>query len=225
MKRNAFLRCNMSSIVLFGPPGAGKGTQATAIMEKTGLPQVSTGDMLRAALSKGTELGLEAKEYMEAGKLVPDELILLLIEERLKEKDAENLPVDRQGRLACAALMTRAAWLDGTIDQAEENALRDLMMKRFEVSQDEANVILEEASADVEASNDIYRYTKELRDNFDADERLKLIEMIWEVVYADGVLHDFEATLMRRLAGLLYVDDRDSGEAKKRVMNKLGLNI
>ena len=80
----------MSSIVLFGPPGAGKGTQATAIMAKTGLPQVSTGDMLRAALSKGTELGLEAKEYMEAGKLVPDELILLLIEERLKEKDAEK---------------------------------------------------------------------------------------------------------------------------------------
>ena len=70
--------------------GAGKGTQATAIMEKTGLPQVSTGDMLRAALSKGTDLGLKAKEYMEAGKLVPDELILLLIEERLKEEDAEN---------------------------------------------------------------------------------------------------------------------------------------
>ena len=80
----------MSSIVLFGPPGAGKGTQANAIMQKTGLPQVSTGDMLRAALSKGTDLGLKAKEYMEAGKLVPDELILLLIEERLKEEDAEN---------------------------------------------------------------------------------------------------------------------------------------
>lgn len=90
VKRNVFLGCNMSSIVLFGPPGAGKGTQATAIMRKTGLPQVSTGDMLRAALSNGTDLGLEAKEYMEAGKLVPDELILLLIEERLKEKDAEK---------------------------------------------------------------------------------------------------------------------------------------
>ena len=78
----------MSSIVLFGPPGAGKGTQAAAIMEKTGLPQVSTGDMLRLALSNRTELGLEAKGYMEAGKLVPDELILSLIQERLKEDDA-----------------------------------------------------------------------------------------------------------------------------------------
>ena len=80
----------MSSIVLFGPPGAGKGTQATAIMEKTGLPQVSTGDMLRSALSNGTKLGLEAKRYMEAGDLVPDELILSLIEQRLKEDDATN---------------------------------------------------------------------------------------------------------------------------------------
>tara|TARA_B100001113_G_C21080416_1_gene609647 strand:+ start:165 stop:779 length:615 start_codon:yes stop_codon:yes gene_type:complete len=78
----------MSSIVLFGPPGAGKGTQASAIMQKTGLPQVSTGDMLRNALANQTELGLEAKEYMEAGKLVPDELIISLIHERLKEEDA-----------------------------------------------------------------------------------------------------------------------------------------
>ena len=90
MKSQTLVRAVMSSIVLFGPPGAGKGTQATAIMEKTGLPQVSTGDMLRSALSNGTKLGLEAKGYMEAGDLVPDELILSLIEQRLKEDDAKN---------------------------------------------------------------------------------------------------------------------------------------
>ena len=140
-----------------------------------------------------------------------------------KENENEDLSFDQEGRMACAALMTRAAWLDGTLDKVEENALRDLMMKRFEISPDEADEILKAAADDLDTSNDLYRYTKDLRDNFDADERLKLIEMIWEVVYADGVLHDFEATLMRRLAGLLYVDDRDSGEAKKRVMHKLGL--
>ena len=140
-----------------------------------------------------------------------------------KENENENLSFDQEGRMACAALMTRAARLDGTLDKVEENALRDLMMKRFEISPDEVDEILKAAADDLDTSNDLYRYTKDLRDNFDADERLKLIEMIWEVVYADGVLHDFEATLMRRLAGLLYVDDRDSGEAKKRVMHKLGL--
>jgi len=76
--------------VLFGPPGAGKGTQAEIIVEMTGKPQISTGDMLRSAVSQGTELGLEAREYMEAGKLVPDQVIIGLIEDRLSESDASN---------------------------------------------------------------------------------------------------------------------------------------
>jgi len=76
--------------VLFGPPGAGKGTQAEIIVEMTGKPQISTGDMLRSAVSQGTELGLEARGYMEAGKLVPDQVIIGLIEDRLSESDASN---------------------------------------------------------------------------------------------------------------------------------------
>ncbi len=80
----------MGSIVLFGPPGAGKGTQAEIIVEMTGKPQISTGDMLRSAVSQGTELGLEAREYMEAGKLVPDQVIIGLIKDRLSESDASN---------------------------------------------------------------------------------------------------------------------------------------
>ena len=79
-----------SSIVLFGPPGAGKGTQAGNIASITGKPQVSTGDMLRAALVEGTALGLEAKGYMEAGQLVPDDVIIGLIEERLTQSDASD---------------------------------------------------------------------------------------------------------------------------------------
>jgi len=75
---------------LFGPPGAGKGTQAEIIVEMTGKPQISTGDMLRSAVSQGTELGLEAREYMEAGKLVPDQVIIGLIKDRLSESDASN---------------------------------------------------------------------------------------------------------------------------------------
>lgn len=80
----------MSSIVLFGPPGAGKGTQAQRIMEHTGLPQISTGDMLRAAVKAGTDVGLEAKGYMDRGELVPDDVILALIKDRIQEPDAAN---------------------------------------------------------------------------------------------------------------------------------------
>ena len=80
----------MSSIVLFGPPGAGKSTQAERIMDATGLPQVSTGDMLRAAVKAGTETGMVAKGYMESGQLVPDGVIIDLIKERILEPDAKN---------------------------------------------------------------------------------------------------------------------------------------
>ena len=80
----------MSSIVLFGPPGAGKGTQAQRIMDSTGLPQVSTGDMLRAAVAAGTPTGMEAKHYMESGQLVPDQVIINLIRDRVQDTDASN---------------------------------------------------------------------------------------------------------------------------------------
>ena len=78
------------SIVLFGPPGAGKGTQAGRIVELTGKPQVSTGDMLRAAVKLGSPMGMAAKEFMDAGLLVPDEVIIGLIQERLQEDDAKQ---------------------------------------------------------------------------------------------------------------------------------------
>ena len=79
-----------SSIILFGPPGAGKGTQAVKISQTTGKPQISTGDMLREAVKGGTDLGNEAKGYMEGGFLVPDSIIIGLISERLKQSDASE---------------------------------------------------------------------------------------------------------------------------------------
>ena len=75
---------------MFGPPGAGKGTQAARITETTNLPQVSTGDMLRAAVKAGTPTGLEAKKFMEAGELVPDSVIIDLIKDRIQLPDAVN---------------------------------------------------------------------------------------------------------------------------------------
>jgi adenylate kinase len=77
-------------LILLGGPGAGKGTQANLIKDRYGIPQISTGDMLRAALKEGTELGLKAKDYMDSGKLVPDDVIIGLVKERIKEPDCEN---------------------------------------------------------------------------------------------------------------------------------------
>jgi adenylate kinase len=77
-------------IVLVGPPASGKGTQAKVLVQRLGVPQVSTGDMLRAARAAGTPLGKEAEQFMTAGKLVPDEVVIGLVGERLKEADAQN---------------------------------------------------------------------------------------------------------------------------------------
>lgn len=77
-------------VILLGSPGSGKGTQAQAITEKFAIPQISTGDMLRAAVREGTPLGLAAKQIMDAGQLVSDEIILGLIKERIKADDCKN---------------------------------------------------------------------------------------------------------------------------------------
>src|SRR3990172_629623 len=77
-------------LVLLGAPGAGKGTQAKKLIEKYGMPQISTGDLLRAAVAAGTPLGKEAKSYMDKGELVPDRVVLGMVEERLKQDDCRK---------------------------------------------------------------------------------------------------------------------------------------
>ena len=78
------------NIIFLGPPGAGKGTQAQIVCQRLGIPQVSTGDIIRAALKNGTEMGKKAQSYMDAGKLVPDEVVIGIIEERVQEDDCKN---------------------------------------------------------------------------------------------------------------------------------------
>ena len=78
------------NLILLGAPGAGKGTQAELLVEKLGIPAISTGNMLREAMRNGTDLGKQAKQYMEAGELVPDELILGIVAERVSQSDCAN---------------------------------------------------------------------------------------------------------------------------------------
>jgi adenylate kinase len=79
-----------TKLMMLGPPGAGKGTQAQQLAEEFDIPQISTGDMLRSARRKGTELGKEAAKFMDAGELVPDEVVIGIVKERLSEPDAEG---------------------------------------------------------------------------------------------------------------------------------------
>ena len=110
-------------LVLLGPPGAGKGTQAELLAERFRIPRISTGDMLREAARDGTELGRKAKEYTDRGLLVPDEMILTLVQRRLRQADCQRgflldgFPRTISQADSLAALLAREGqWLDAVID-------------------------------------------------------------------------------------------------------------
>ena len=109
------------NIVLLGAPGAGKGTQAAKLVEKYGFAHISTGDILRAAVKNQTPLGIEAKKYMDAGDLVPDELVIGLVKERLKDDDTKaGFILDGFPRTSAqaVALSTELAELERPLDAA-----------------------------------------------------------------------------------------------------------
>ncbi len=111
-------------IILLGPPGAGKGTQAQFIMQRYGIPQISTGDMLRAAVKAGTELGLKAKAVMDAGALVSDDIIIGLVKERITQPDcAKGFLFDGFPRTIPQAEALVAAGVD--LDHVVEIAVDD----------------------------------------------------------------------------------------------------
>jgi adenylate kinase len=126
-------------LILLGAPGAGKGTQAASLTQKYRIPQISTGDMLRAAVKAGTQLGLEAKKFMDAGALVPDEVIIGLVKERIKQPDCANgFLFDGFPRTIPQAEAMRQAGVDldyvVEIDVADAEIIRRLSGRRVHVA-------------------------------------------------------------------------------------------
>ena len=126
-------------------------------------------------------------------------------------------------QLAAAALLVEAASMDSDFGAGERAKIADLLRGRFALSAEEAEDLLVEAERASGESVEWQGFTSAVKDGFAPEERVQVIEMLWEVVYADGELHDYEASLLRRITGLLYVSDRESGEARKRVLARLGL--
>ena len=125
--------------------------------------------------------------------------------------------------LAAAALLVEAAVLDGQFDDAERATIERLLKNHFNLSDDDTATLILEAEETIQDANELYTLARTVKDGLEISQRTAIIEMLWEVAYADGELHDFESNLVRRLAGQLYVSDRESGEARKRVLAKLGL--
>jgi uncharacterized tellurite resistance protein B-like protein len=139
----------------------------------------------------------------------------------------DDLPPVHQWRredveVAAAALLIEAARVDGRIDPAERATIAALLGRRFGLDAAAAEALMDLAERESERSVELHHFAHIVTQRFAEAARIELIEMLWAVVYADGVVTDFEANLLRRIAGLLYVADHDCGAARKRVLARLG---
>ena len=145
--------------------------------------------------------------------------MLNLLKNILNSKDSKVDNNNKDLELLCG-LMIEAAYTDGQIDTSELNKIKLSLINVFSEDPKEVNLVLEEAVKNKNNSKSLHHYTSFINKNFDEDKKLLLIETLWEIVLSDGKIHDFESNLIRRLSGLLYISDVDSGNAKKRALDK-----
>jgi uncharacterized tellurite resistance protein B-like protein len=127
-------------------------------------------------------------------------------------------------QLALAALLVEAANSDDRFDEAERGLIARLLQGRFGLSRSDADQLLAAGQTAAAESAELFHFTRIINERLSFEERLELIEMLWEVAYADRVLDEYEDSLLRRVAGLIYVPDRERGEARQRVLRRLGLD-
>lgn len=148
--------------------------------------------------------------------------------ERIRSLFADPAPArDRREldrNLAAAALLVEAALLDGHFADKERATIVAILQRNFTLAAPDAEALVVEGEKAQAEANHLVRFTRALKDAYEPDERTAMLEMLWEVAYADGVLHHYEANLLRRVSGLLYVSDREAGAARKRVLARLGLD-
>jgi len=122
---------------------------------------------------------------------------------------------------AIATLMFMAALMDDRIDHAEREAIADSVARRFDLPPESAAALLAEAEEEAHDATHFQRFTAEIKNAYDDHGRCEVMEMLWRVICADGEVHHREANLMRRIAGLLYVTDKDSGLARQRALTAI----
>ena len=145
--------------------------------------------------------------------------MLSLLKNILNSQNSKEDNHNKDLELLCG-LMIEAAYTDGQIDASELNKIKLSLINIFSEDPKEVDLVLEKAEENKNNSKSLHHYTSFINKNFDDKKKILLIETLWEIVLSDGEVHDFESNLIRRLAGLLYISDVDSGNAKKRALDK-----
>ena len=118
-------------------------------------------------------------------------------------------------------LMIEAANVDGKVDDNEIRKIKSVLEKDFGEKKDNIDKALNVALENRNNSKSLFYYTSKINKNYEFSEKLFLIETLWEIILSDGHIHDYETSILRRLSGLLYISDVDSGNARKRALNKI----
>lgn len=137
-------------------------------------------------------------------------------------EQSKKQPIDAE-KLAAAALMVEVATQDGDYDQDERKVIESILVNKLRLSSEDALELLAIAEDKQSQSIQILSFTKEIKNHFDDQGRAHIMEMLWGVVFADGEEDAYESNLMRRIAGLLYISDKESGEIRKKVMQENNL--
>ncbi len=126
-------------------------------------------------------------------------------------------------KLALTALLVEAAHSHDQFDENERSVVARLLERHFNLSPADARALLAAGEREAERSAELFHFTRVINERLSFDQRVELIEMLWEVAYADGELDQYEDSLLRRVGGLIYVPDRERGMARQRVLRQLGL--
>ena len=146
-----------------------------------------------------------------------------LLKNILKNQNTSEYKDDNKKLELLCGLMIEAAYTDGQIDDDELAKIKFSLINIFSEDPEEVDLVLKEAVKNKNNSKSLHHYTSYINKNFDDNKKLLLIEALWEIVLSDGEIHDFESNLIRRLAGLLYISDVNSGNARKRALDKTNI--
>ena len=147
--------------------------------------------------------------------------MLNILKNILNNQNSKQDKEDNTNLELLCGLMIEAAYTDGHIDQGELNKIKNSLVNVFGEEIKEVELVLDEAVKNKNNSKSLHHYTSFINKNFDEEKKILLIETLWEIVLSDNEIHDFESNLIRRLSGLLYISDVNSGNARKRALDKI----
>ncbi|MDC0194863.1 TerB family tellurite resistance protein [Alphaproteobacteria bacterium] len=164
------------------------------------------------------------KNYFNEHKKYIDKKLLNSLKKLFNQTDVNTAESVGELYLLCGIMM-EAANIDGSVDKEETDKISKVLVENFNEDAADVSNVIEKCMNELSDNKSLHFFTSRINKTFENEKKIILIEILWEIILADGKIHDFESNLIRRLAGLLYVSDYECGKAKQKTLAKLQSNI